>query len=65
MDPIRNPYAPGAGSPPPELAGREELRERVRIATDYDWPAIIDASPLLIDTRNVTAGRDDAHIVRL
>lgn len=24
MDPIRNPYAPGAGARPPELAGREE-----------------------------------------
>ena len=33
--------------------------------TGFDWPAIIDASPLLIDTRNVSAGRDDAHIVRL
>ena len=33
--------------------------------TAFDWPAIIDASPLLIDTRNVSAGRDDAHIVRL
>ncbi len=32
MDPIRNPYAPGAGTPPPELAGRDELREQVRIA---------------------------------
>lgn len=32
MDPIRNPYAPGAGTPPPELAGRDELRETVRIA---------------------------------
>lgn len=32
MDPIKNPYAPGAGTPPPELAGREELREPVRIA---------------------------------
>lgn len=32
MDPIRNPYAPGAGSPPPELAGREKLRADVRIA---------------------------------
>ncbi len=31
MDAIENPFAPGAGSPPPELAGREELRERVRI----------------------------------
>ena len=32
VDPIRNPYAPGAGSPPPELAGRDELRNTVRIA---------------------------------
>lgn len=32
MDPIRNPYAPGAGTPPPELAGRDALREKVRIA---------------------------------
>jgi hypothetical protein len=32
MDPVRNPYAPGAGTPPPELAGRDELRETIRIA---------------------------------
>lgn len=32
MDPIANPFAPGAGSPPPELAGREELLETVRVA---------------------------------
>src|SRR3989344_4979562 len=32
MDPIKNPYAPGAGTPPPELAGRDDLRETVRIA---------------------------------
>jgi len=32
MDPVRNPYAPGAGTPPPELAGRDELRDTVRIA---------------------------------
>lgn len=31
MDPISNPYSPGAGTPPPELAGRGELRERVTI----------------------------------
>ena len=31
MDPISNPYAPGAGTPPPELAGRDELRDKVRI----------------------------------
>jgi len=34
MDPIRNPYAPGAGTPPPELAGRDELREQVHIAIE-------------------------------
>lgn len=34
MDPITNPFAPGAGTPPPELAGRGELREAVRIATE-------------------------------
>jgi len=34
MDPIHNPYAPGAGTPPPELAGRDELRERVRVAIE-------------------------------
>ena len=31
MDPIRNPYAPGAGTQPPELAGRDEVRETARI----------------------------------
>ncbi len=29
---MQNPYAPGAGTPPPELAGREELREAARVA---------------------------------
>ena len=32
MDPVTNPYSPGAGSPPPELAGRNKLLEQVRIA---------------------------------
>lgn len=34
MDPVKNPYAPGAGTRPPELAGRDELREVVRIALE-------------------------------
>lgn len=33
MDPIRNPFSPGAGTPPPELAGRDAVREQVRVAT--------------------------------
>ena len=32
MDPIINPYAPGAGTPPPELAGRAPLIEAARVA---------------------------------
>ncbi len=31
MDPIENPFSPGAGAPPPELAGREEVLEQTRI----------------------------------
>jgi hypothetical protein len=34
MDPIYNPYSPGAGSPPPELAGRDALIETARIALE-------------------------------
>jgi hypothetical protein len=34
VDYIRNPYSPGAGSPPPELAGRNALREQVRVAIE-------------------------------
>ncbi len=32
MDPIQNPYAPGAGAPPPELAGRAELLMKANVA---------------------------------
>jgi hypothetical protein len=32
MDPVRNPYSPGAGSPPPELAGRQALLDQVGVA---------------------------------
>ncbi len=34
MDARQNPYAPGAGAPPPELAGRDELIERASVALD-------------------------------
>lgn len=32
MDPYRNPFAPGAGSRPPELAGRDAVLETARIS---------------------------------
>ncbi|WP_448584905.1 ATP-binding protein [Thermaurantiacus sp.] len=34
MDPRRNPFAPGAGTQPPELAGRDEVIEKAEIALD-------------------------------
>lgn len=32
MDPVRNPFAPGAGSQPPELAGRDEIVDQANVA---------------------------------
>jgi len=34
MNPRANPFAPGAGTPPPELAGRDAVIERAAIALD-------------------------------
>lgn len=34
LDPIRNPYVPGAGNPPPELAGRTSLLTDATIALE-------------------------------
>jgi AAA ATPase domain len=34
MDPRTNPYAPGAGTPPPELAGRDNAIEQAAVALD-------------------------------
>jgi Cdc6-like AAA superfamily ATPase len=31
MDPLKNPYSPGAGAPPPELVGRDSILEEARI----------------------------------
>jgi hypothetical protein len=31
MDPMQNPFSPGAGSPPPELAGRAPVLEQARL----------------------------------
>jgi len=31
MDAIKNPFSPGAGSPPPEMVGREGILEQARI----------------------------------
>ena len=53
MDPITNPYAPGAGAPPPELAGRDALIEQVRIATERIRIGNQAKSVLMIGLRGV------------
>lgn len=53
MDYRRNPYAPGAGTPPPELAGRDELIERAAIALDRIRDGRSDKSLILVGLRGV------------
>ena len=53
MDPRRNPYAPGAGTPPPELAGRDRLLEDASIALDRIRNGLAAKSLLLVGLRGV------------
>ncbi len=53
MDPITNPYAPGAGTPPPELAGRDELLRSIDIATQRVRIGRQAKSVLMIGLRGV------------
>jgi AAA ATPase domain len=53
MDPVRNPYAPGAGNPPPELAGRQDvlaLASTAVLRTDAGRPS---QSLILVGLRGV------------
>jgi len=76
MDPVRNPFAPGAGTPPPELAGRDELRESLRVALERARIGLPAKSAMLVGLRGVGKTvlldriRDDAeaagiHTVRI
>lgn len=53
MDPVQNPYAPGAGTPPPELAGRDDLRETIRVALERVRRGRASKSILMIGLRGV------------
>lgn len=53
MDPILNPFAPGAGTPPPELAGRDELRASVRIAIERIRRGLPTNSVIMVGLRGV------------
>ena len=53
MSPLDNPFAPGAGTPPPELAGRDALLESVRIAAERTRRLLAARSVLLLGLRGV------------
>ena len=53
MDPRRNPYAPGAGTPPPQLAGREDLLEQASVALDRTRNGLAAKGLLMVGLRGV------------
>ena len=53
MDRRTNPYAPGAGTPPPELAGRNELIEDAEIALYRTRNGLSAKSLLMVGLRGV------------
>ena len=53
MDPRKNPYAPGAGYPPPELAGRDDVIERAAIGLDRIREGLAARSFILYGLRGV------------
>lgn len=53
MNPVTNPFSPGAGTPPPELAGRDALREKVRVTIERMRLGRPDKSVLMIGLRGV------------
>lgn len=53
MNPVTNPFAPGAGTPPPELAGRDDLRETIRVAIERVRRSLPTKSILMVGLRGV------------
>lgn len=53
MNPIDNPFAPGAGTPPPELVGRDELREKIHVAVERARRGLPAKSVLMVGLRGV------------
>jgi hypothetical protein len=53
MNPVLNPYAPGAGSQPPELAGREELLDAATVALDRVRAGRYERSFIAVGLRGV------------
>ncbi|HUL46063.1 MAG TPA: ATP-binding protein, partial [Steroidobacteraceae bacterium] len=76
MDPVTNPFAPGAGTPPPELAGRNEVIEEIRVAVERTRRGLATKSALMVGLRGVgktvlldrmreDAERSEIHTLRI
>jgi len=50
---LENPFAPGAGVPPPELAGRDELLDCIHVAAERTRRKLAARSVLLLGLRGV------------
>lgn len=53
MDPISNPFAPGAGSPPPELAGRSEILNQAEVTLGRMQRGRSSKSVMIVGLRGV------------
>ena len=53
MDPLDNPFSPGAGARPPELAGRDDILEGARIALHRIRKGRPEKSQMLLGLRGV------------
>ena len=53
MNPLENPFAPGAGVPPPELAGRDELLDSIHVSVERTRRQLAARSVLLLGLRGV------------
>jgi DNA-binding CsgD family transcriptional regulator len=53
MDKIKNPFSPGAGNRPPELAGRDEILAQAQLALARIKAGKSERSPLMIGLRGV------------
>lgn len=53
MDPLHNPFAPGAGAPPPELAGRDDVIDAAAVALHRIRAGRPEKSQMLLGLRGV------------
>jgi signal recognition particle GTPase len=53
MDRAKNPFSPGAGTPPPELAGRSEILDDAMVALERVKAGRAEKSMILVGLRGV------------